>query len=71
MHKQRYLGKDPLAMELYEIMSSFPILSPHGHVSPEMLAANQPFTNAVDLLITPDHYVTLMLHSHGITYDQL
>ena len=71
MHKQRYLGKDPLAMELYEIMSSFPILSPHGHVSSEMLAANQPFTNAVDLLITPDHYVTRMLHSHGITYDQL
>ena len=71
MHKERFLGQDPLAIELYEIMSSFPILSPHGHVSADLLAANQPFTNAVELLITPDHYVTRMLHSYGVSYDQL
>ena len=61
----------PLARQLYREMSTFPILSPHGHVNPALLAENQAFPDPVALLITPDHYITRMLASQGVTYDQL
>lgn len=61
----------PLARELYARMSAFPILSPHGHVAPALLAQNQPFPDPVALLITPDHYITRMLASLGISYEEL
>ena len=71
MRKNRFLGEDKFARELYTIMSEYRILSPHGHVDPKMLAENKHFTNPVELLITPDHYVTRMLHSQGISYESL
>lgn len=61
----------PLARELYSRMSTFPILSPHGHVAPALLAKNQPFSDPTSLLITPDHYITRMLASQGVTYEEL
>ncbi len=75
MFKDRFLGTDtnqlPLARELYEIMRSYPILSPHGHVDAQMLNENQPFINPVELLIKPDHYITRMLMSQGVTFDEI
>lgn len=75
MHSDRYLGIDqhslPLARELYEVMREYPIISPHGHVDPVMLLENKPFANPVELLITPDHYITRMLMSQGVTYEEL
>lgn len=71
MRKNRYLGDHKLARELYELMRKYPILSPHGHVDPKMLSDNHHFTNPVELLITPDHYITRMLHSQGISYESL
>lgn len=71
MDRNRFLGSDPFAREIYEVMSSFPILSPHGHVDPKILLENKPFENPVELLITPDHYITRMLFSQGVTYEQL
>lgn len=71
MDKYRFLGGDVFAVEIYEAMSKFPILSPHGHVNPILLLENKPFENPVELLITPDHYVTRMLFSQGISYEQL
>lgn len=71
MDKNRYLGKDAFAHEIYELMSEFPILSPHGHVDPTILLGNNPFLNPVELLITPDHYVTRMLFSQGVSYEAL
>lgn len=75
LHPDRYFGcgKDalPLARELYQQMSSFPILSPHGHVNPAILASNRAFPDPVALLITPDHYITRMLASLGIDYEQI
>ncbi|CAB4343068.1 unannotated protein [freshwater metagenome] len=75
MHKDRYLGTDPqslpLARELYDTMRAYPIISPHGHVDPLLLLENKPFTNPVELLITPDHYLTRMLMSQGIGLEQL
>lgn len=60
-----------LAKQLYEEMSSFPIISPHGHVDAKLLASNENWSDAVDLLIRPDHYVTRMLYSQGISYEEL
>lgn len=78
MFKQRhdrYLGCRaealPLARELYQQMSAFPILAPHGHVNPALLAENLPFPDPVALLITPDHYITRMLASQGFGYEEL
>ncbi len=75
LHPDRYLGCQatalPLARELYLQMSAFPILSPHGHVNPATIAQNKPFPDPVALLITPDHYITRMLASLGISYEQL
>ena len=68
MDKNRFLGNDRLAREIYEVMSGFPILSPHGHVDPRILLENKAFQNPVELLITPDHYVTRMLFSQGVSY---
>ena len=71
MDKNRFLGGDVFAAEIYEAMSKFAILSPHGHVNPLLLLENKPFENPVEMLITPDHYVTRMLFSQGISYEQL
>ena len=66
-------SKDALALarELYGQMSAFPILSPHGHVNPALLAENRSFVDPVSLLVTPDHYITRMLASRGIGYREL
>ena len=60
-----------LKHELYEEMEKFPIISPHGHVDANILANNENWADAVDLLIRPDHYVTRMLYSQGISYEEL
>ncbi len=74
-HPDRLLGIDPtvrrLARELYQAVADEPIISPHGHVSAEMLASNRPFVDPADLFVTPDHYVTRLLHSSGIDLDRL
>ena len=43
-----------------------PLISPHGHVDPAILADDAPFPDPARLLIVPDHYVTRMLLSQGI-----
>lgn len=74
-HPDRLLGHDPavraLARELYERVADAPILSPHGHVSAQMLAENEPFADPASLFVTPDHYVTRLLHASGIPLEQL
>ena len=52
-------------------MAKAPIYSPHGHVDAAIIAENTPFGNPAELLITPDHYVTRLIHAHGIGLDQL
>jgi glucuronate isomerase len=60
-----------LARELYESVAEAPIVSPHGHVSAELLAANAPFPDPAALFVTPDHYVTRLLHSSGVPLERL
>jgi glucuronate isomerase len=61
-----------VAMELYAGIKDLPIISPHGHVDPNIFTdPYRRFGNPVELLIQPDHYVTRMLFSQGIPYDQI
>jgi len=52
-------------------MKAFPILSPHGHIDPKLILENKAFANPVELLVTPDHYITRMLYSQGVSYESL
>jgi glucuronate isomerase len=64
-------GTRDVARRLYSEVAGAPILSPHGHVDARILAENTPFADPATLLITPDHYVTRLLHSAGVSLDQL
>ena len=48
-----------------------PIISPHGHVDPRILAENSPFPDPTELILVPDHYVFRMLYSQGISLESL
>ncbi|MFS0701400.1 glucuronate isomerase [Cellulomonas sp. 179-A 4D5 NHS] len=61
----------PIARELYDAVRELPIISPHGHVPPQWLADDVPFADPTSLLITPDHYVTRMLHAQGVQLAEL
>ncbi|GAA2334600.1 glucuronate isomerase [Dactylosporangium salmoneum] len=61
----------PIARRLYEAVRDRPIISPHGHVDPAMLRDDAPFTDPAALFIQPDHYVTRILHAHGVPLDRL
>ena len=75
INKNRLFSSDPvqrgIANELYEAVSSLPIISPHGHTDPSWLAKNKNFGNPSELFISPDHYVYRMLYSQGVSLDEL
>ncbi|MEL6103530.1 MAG: glucuronate isomerase [Pseudomonadota bacterium] len=75
LHPERLLPADPTiratAKTLYERVSDAPLVCPHGHCDASWFVEDQPFPNATDLLITPDHYVLRMLASQGISYETL
>ncbi|HEY9524127.1 MAG TPA: glucuronate isomerase, partial [Thermopolyspora sp.] len=60
-----------IARELYDGVARLPIISPHGHVDARLLADDEPFADPARLLIVPDHYLTRMLVSQGVTPDRL
>ncbi|MBO4207092.1 glucuronate isomerase [Micromonospora echinofusca] len=64
-------GQRALARELYALVESLPIISPHGHIDPALLAEDTPFPDPARLLIVPDHYLTRMLLSQGVPPAQL
>jgi len=72
----RYFAPDPaqrkVARELYEGVAALPIISPHGHVDPRLLAdPDATFGSPTELFVIPDHYVLRMLHSQGIRLEAL
>jgi glucuronate isomerase len=75
VHPDRLLPSEPgvraIARRLYESVAELPIISPHGHVPAQWLADDVPFTDPTSLLITPDHYITRMLHAHGFELSAL
>ncbi|MEO8909694.1 MAG: glucuronate isomerase [Gemmatimonadaceae bacterium] len=75
LHPDRYFDPDPTirahARALYDETRALPIVSPHGHVDPAILARNDPFANPASLIVTPDHYILRMLHSRGVPLESL
>ena len=61
-----------LARELYTSIKDMPLICPHGHVDPTLLADPQArFGTPADLFIIPDHYVFRMLYSQGVSMEDL
>ncbi|MDT4987663.1 MAG: glucuronate isomerase [Micromonosporaceae bacterium] len=75
LHPDRLFPADPtvrvIARRLHEAVRDLPIISPHGHVDPRLLLADEPFTDPTGLLLQPDHYVTRLLHAGGVGLDAL
>ena len=59
------------ARKLYQPVKNLPIISPHGHVDPNLFVENNPFPNPAELFLIPDHYIYRMLYSQGIPMESL
>ena len=75
LHPDRLLPAEPatraVARRLYDAVRDLPIISPHGHVDPRILLDDVPFTDPAALFVTPDHYVTRLLHATGVPLEAL
>jgi glucuronate isomerase len=75
LHADRLFPADPairaIARRLYGAVQDLPIISPHGHTDPAWFADNEPFGNATELLLAPDHYLFRMLYSQGVPLANL
>ncbi|MBV8183055.1 MAG: glucuronate isomerase, partial [Hyphomicrobiales bacterium] len=75
LHPDRFFPIEPqarrIARRLYESVEDLPILSPHGHTDPRWFAKNEAFPDPATLFVKPDHYVTRMLYSQGVTLEEL
>ncbi len=75
LNPYRFFDADPkirkIANELYLEVKELPLVSPHGHVDPQILAENSPFPDPAELILIPDHYVFRMLYSQGISMESL
>ena len=75
LSEDRFFDADPgvrsIARDLYEEIRSLPLVCPHGHVDPRILAEDSPFPEPTALIIIPDHYIFRMLYSRGISLESL
>ena len=75
LHPDRFFDSDPairrVARELYSETHDLPLVCPHGHVDPALLARNSSFPEPTALLIIPDHYIFRMLYSRGVPLEDL
>lgn len=72
----RCFDSDParrsVARALYATVRDLPIIAPHGHVPPALLADPAArFGSPAELFIIPDHYITRMLYSQGVPLEDL
>jgi glucuronate isomerase len=71
----RLLPADPgtrsIARDLLQRVQDLPIISPHGHVDAAVIENNTPFPDPAALLVSPDHYVTRLIHANGVPLDRL
>jgi glucuronate isomerase len=52
-------------------VAALPVISPHGHVDPRVLLDDEPFPDPATVFVTPDRYVTRLLHAGGVGLDAL
>jgi glucuronate isomerase len=75
LHPDRFFDSGPAvrrtARALYESVAELPLVCPHGHVPPALLAENEPFPEPTALFITPDHYIFRMLYAQGVSMEDL
>src|SRR5687767_65750 len=71
----RLLPADPgtrsIARDLLQRVQDLPIISPHGHVDAAVIEHNTPFPDPAALLVSPDHYVTRLIHASGVPLDRV
>lgn len=74
-HPDRLLPADPgtrsIARDLLARVQDLPIISPHGHVDAAVIEQNTPFPDPAALLVSPDHYVTRLIHASGVDHGLL
>ncbi len=74
-HPDRYFDPDPavrlLAHNLHDRVEELPLVCPHGHVEPRILAEDLPFPDPAALFVIPDHYLLRMLYSQGVPMESL
>ena len=56
---------------MYDETRQLPIVSPHGHVDPRILAENTPVPNPASLIVQPDHYILRLLYANGVPLETL
>src|SRR5262245_41256460 len=75
LNPDRFFDPEPavrrIARELYEETSTLPLICPHGHVEPRLLAEDTPFPEPAGLIIVPDHYIFRLLYSRGVAMESL
>jgi glucuronate isomerase len=75
LHADRFFDSDPevrrAARSLYEETRALPLICPHGHVDPALLANDDPFPEPASLIVAPDHYIVRMLYSRGVPMETL
>jgi len=76
LNPDRFFAPDPMqrrmARTLYDAIAGLPIVCPHGHVDPRLLAdEDATFGSPTDLFIIPDHYVIRMLYSQDVPKEAL
>lgn len=75
LHEDRFFDPDPtvrrIARTLYEETRDLPLVCPHGHVDPRLLAEDVPFPEPTALIVLPDHYILRMLYSQGVPLEEL
>jgi glucuronate isomerase len=75
LHPDRFFDPNPtvkaIARKLYQSVKNLPIISPHGHVDPNIFVENKPFPNPTELFLIPDHYIFRLLYSQGIPMESL
>ncbi|MCW5953342.1 MAG: glucuronate isomerase [Propionibacteriaceae bacterium] len=75
LHPDRALPAEPgvraIAREILNHTEPLPVVSMHGHVDISVFLENEPFPDPAGLFIRPDHYLTRMLGSQGISRQQL
>lgn len=75
LHDDRYFSPNSsvrdIARSLYKETKGLPIVSPHGHVEPRILATNEAFPEPTSLILIPDHYIFRMLYSQGVSLEEL
>jgi glucuronate isomerase len=60
-----------LARDLFAQVADLPLVCPHGHVPPSLIADDLPLGDPASTLVIPDHYVVRMLYSQGVPMEDL